>query len=139
MPDIFTGNVIENIIALNKLIVERRNESFGLDDTEVFYDTFRSVNEFNAIPDPRIRMIKKASKLLSGLVWGQPFKNGNKSTATAVTVYFLQKNGYDLRFVSKKEKQEYFQLLEDTAYKPEGDLTIYPDIENYLMKKIVKK
>jgi hypothetical protein len=69
MPDLFTGNVIENIVALNKLIVERRDEPFGLDDTEVFYGTFRNVNEFNSIPDPRIRIIKKASTLLSGLVW----------------------------------------------------------------------
>lgn len=139
MPDLFTGNVIENIVALNKLIVERRDEHFGLDDTEVFYGTFRNVNEFNSIPDPRIRIIKKASTLLSGLVWGQPFKNGNKATASAVTKYFLQKNGFDLKFANKREKQEYFKLLEDTTYKPEGDPSIYPDIENYMMKKVVKK
>jgi hypothetical protein len=30
-------------------------------------------------------------------------------------------------------------LLEDTTYKPEGDPSIYPDIENYMMKKVVKK
>ena len=139
MPDIFTGKVIENIIELNKVIVERRKEPFGLDDRDVFYDTFRNANEFNTISDPRTRIVKKASTLLSGLVWGQPFKNGNKATATAVTTYFLQKNGFDLKFANKKEKQEYFQLLEATAYKPEGDLSIYPDIEDYLMKKVVKK
>ncbi|QLH06952.1 hypothetical protein [Nitrosopumilus ureiphilus] len=139
MSDMFTGNVIENIVALNKLIVEQRGESFGLDDIEVFYGTFRHVNEFNPIPDPRIRIIKKASILLSGLVWGQSFKNGNKATATAVTKYFLQKNGFDLKFANKREKQEYFKLLEDTTYKPEGDPSIYPDIETYLMKKVVKK
>ncbi len=89
MPDIFTGDVIENIVELNKHITTHRNEPFGLDDTEIFYETFRNVNEFTSIPDPRTRIIKKAATLLSGIVWGQPFKNGNKATASAVTKYFL--------------------------------------------------
>lgn len=91
MHDTFSDRNIENVIELNRQIVGKRNENFGLSDHAKFYDIFRNVNGFSSVVDPKIRVTKKASTLLSGIVWGQPFKNGNKATGTVITKYFLRK------------------------------------------------
>jgi len=71
-------------------------------------------------------------------VWNQPFKNGNKATATAITKYFLRKNGYFFPLSTDKEEREYFKLLEKTIEKFEGDATIYSEIEEYLLRKVIR-
>ncbi|MHB8547324.1 MAG: Fic family protein [Nitrosotalea sp.] len=58
---------------------------------------FSKANSFNDIKDQRTRIIKKATAVLGGISWQQPFNNGNKTIAIIVTKYFLQKNGFDLR------------------------------------------
>lgn len=138
MPDSFTDRNVENVKDVNRHIVESRGESFGLDDPTKFYDVFREVNGFYSIEDPKMRLIKKAATLLSGLVWGQPFKNGNKATATAITKYFLKKNGYFFVLQNDEEEKEFFNLLERTVEKFEGDPTIYSEIEKYLIRKVIK-
>ena len=137
MIDIFSDKNIENVIDLNREIVANRNESFGLDNSQAFYNLFRRVNGFGGESDPKLRIIKKSATLLSGIVWEQPFKNGNKSTATAITKYFLQKNGYFFPLSTDDDEREYFELLERTVKKFEGDITIYSEIEEYLFRKVI--
>jgi len=138
VTDIFSDKHIENVIDLNRQIVANRDEPFGLDDSQAFYDIFRRVNGFGGESDPKLRMIKKAATLLSGIVWEQPFKNGNKATASAITKYFLQKNGYFFPLSTDDDEGEYFKLLERTVEKFEGDVTIYFEIERYLLGKVVR-
>jgi len=138
MSDVFSDKNIENVIDLNRQIVANRDEPFGLDDSQVFYDIFRRVNGFGGELDPKLRIIKKSATLLSGIVWKRPFKNGNKATATAITKYFLQKNGYFFPLSTDDDEREYFKLLERTVEKVEGDKTIYSEIEEYLFGKVIR-
>ena len=126
------------LLNLTSKLLQIENEPFGLDNSQTFYDIFRKVNGHSAEPDPKLRIIKKSATLLSGIVWEQPFKNGNKATATAITKYFLQKNGFFFPLSTDDEEKEYFDLLEKTVNKFEGDDTIYSDIENYLLRKVVR-
>ena len=138
MPEIFSDESIEHVIELNEMICEQRPEPSGIDDMETFYEIFRRVNGFSNEVDSKIRIIKKCAALLSGIVWGQPFKNGNKATATAISKYFLRKNGYYLLWNSDAEESYYYDLVDKTSLKFEGDPTIYSDIEEYLLGKIRK-
>ena len=138
MPELFSDASIEYVIELNDIICEQRPEPSGIDDIETFYDIFRMVNGFARESDSKIRIIKKSATLLSGIVWGQPFKNGNKATATATTKYFLRKNGYYLLWNNDAEEGHYYDLLDKTSLKFEGDSTIYSEIEEYLSDKIQK-
>ena len=49
----------------------------------------------------------KASRLLYSITFAQPFYEGNKETALAVTKVFLDKNGYKL----VAQDEEIFELL----------------------------
>ena len=138
MTEIFSDESIEYVIELNEMICEQRPEPSGLDDMEIFYEIFRKANGFSNESDPKTRIIKKSATLLSGIVWGQPFKNGNKATATATTKYFLRKNGYYLLWGNDAEERCYYDLLYKTSLKFEDDPTIYSDIEKYLSSKIRK-
>ncbi len=136
MTEIFSDKSIEYVIELNEIICEQRPEPSGIDDMETFYEIFRKANGFSSESDPKTRIIKKSATLLSGIVWGQPFKNGNKATATATTKYFLRKNGYYLLWENDAEESCYYDLVDKTSLKFEGDPTIYSDIEKYLSDKI---
>jgi len=138
VTDIFSDKNIENVIDLNRQIVANRDEPFGLDDSQAFYNIFRRVNGFGSESDHKLRIVKKSATLLSGIVWKQPFKNGNKATASAITKYFLQKNGYFFPLSTDNDEREYFKLLERTVEKFEGDATIYSEIEEYLLGKVIR-
>lgn len=58
-------------------------------------------------------MIKRASHLLGGIVFEQPFKNGNKSTAFIVTQHYLKINGFI--FSVNISDDELIQLLESVS------------------------
>ncbi len=138
MTEIFSDDSIEYVIELNEMICEQRPEPSGIDDMEIFYEIFRKTNGFSSESDSKTRIIKKSASLLSGIVWGRPFKNGNKATATATTKYFLRKNGYYLLWDNDPEESYYYGLLHETSLKFEGDPTIYSNIEEYLSGKIKK-
>lgn len=135
MNEIFSDNVINNVIRVDKHICTHRNEPFGC-VTERLFAVFNQVNSFNNIKDKKERIIKKAAHLLGGIVWQQPFSNGNKRTALAVTIHFLRKNGFTISLKTRKEEKEMFCLLEKTMLKSEGDDTIIPEVEDYLRRKV---
>ncbi len=135
MSENFSNELIRNIILGNKHIVNHRNESFGVNNERIEW-VFSKANSFNDIKDQRTRIIKKATVVLGGISWQQPFNNGNKTIAIIVTKYFLQKNGFDLRLSTDQEEDELIDLLVRTMYKFEDDLTIFSEIEEYLNRKV---
>lgn len=134
--EIFSDELLKNVIRANHHIVNHRKEKFGC-VLERLLDVFNKVNSYNDIIDRRERIIKKTSHILGGLTWAQPFSNGNKRTALTISIYFLRKNGFDLPITSKGEEKELFDLLEKTIFKFEGDETIISEVENYLLRKVV--
>jgi len=109
--EIFSEELLKNVIRANHHIVNHRKEKFGC-VLERLLNVFNKVNSFNDIVDRKERIIKKAAHILGGLTWSQPFSNGNKRTALTISIYFLRKNGFDLPIMSKGEEKELFDLLE---------------------------
>lgn len=111
--EIFSPDAIKNISLINKHVVEKRPESFGVDDPSIITEIFERVNQYFHIPNKKIRVIKRASHLLAGIVFEQPFKNGNKSTAFIVTQHYLKINGFV--FSVNVSDDELVQLLESVS------------------------
>ena len=111
MLEIFSEELLKNVIRANHHIVNHRKEKFGC-VLERLLNVFNKVNSFNDIVDRKERIIKKTAHILGGLTWSQPFSNGNKRTALTISIYFLRKNGFDLPIMSKGEEKELFDLLE---------------------------
>ena len=134
--EIFSEELLKNVIRANHHIVNHRKEKFGC-VLERLLNVFNKVNSFNDIVDRKERIIKKTAHILGGLTWSQPFSNGNKRTALTISIYFLRKNGFDLPIMSKGEEKELFDLLEKTIFKDESDETIISEVEDYLSKKVI--
>ncbi len=111
--EFFSSDAIKNISLINKHIVEKRPESFGVDDPSLIIKIFERVNRDYHIPNKKIRLIKRASHVLAGIIFEQPFKNGNKSTAYIVTQHYLKING--LTFSVNISDYEVIQLLESVS------------------------
>lgn len=111
--EIFSPDAIKNISLINKHVVKKRPESFGVDDPSIITEIFERVNQYFHIPNKKIRVIKRASHLLAGIVFEQPFKNGNKSTAFIVTQHYLKINGFI--FSVNVSDDELVQLLESVS------------------------
>lgn len=136
MSENFSDELIKNIIHGNEHLVNHRKESFGVNDERIEW-VFSKANSFNDVKDKRTRIIKKATAVLAGISWQQPFNNGNKTIALIVTKYFLLKNGFDLRISTEQEEDELIDLLTKTMYKYEDDPTIFSEVEEYLNRKVV--
>ncbi|MGI8834832.1 MAG: Fic family protein, partial [Nitrososphaeraceae archaeon] len=54
------------------------------------------IDSYNVIKDKRQRIIKKATRILAGITYYQPFGDGNKETAHYMTIRFLKRNGFKL-------------------------------------------
>lgn len=145
MSEFVSKNIIDNIIKANKHLVQHRGESFGV-NKEKLLDVINTVNTTNAPADndiirtlfKRKRTIKKASLLLAGITYHQPFNNGNKATAFVITKHFLRKNGYSLSLKTIEEEKELFLLLERIVLKFEG-MDIASEAEAYLDNKVIPK
>lgn len=128
--------MIQNITYLNQQITSHRNESFCYIQDRLD-NVFHNVNSFNEIVDKKERIIRKSAHLLGGITFEQPYCNGNKRTALSVTMYFLRKNGFNLPLPTVTDEKEIFDLLEKTMLKMDGDVTIIPEVEEYLKRKVV--
>ncbi len=135
MSENFSNEEIEEIILDNKDLVESRDEPFDINREKVFA-VFSKLNSFNYITNKRDRVIRKASNILAGLTWQQPFSEGNKETALSVTKLFLRRNGFDLPINTPADEKEIFDLLVKTVFKFEDDPTITHEIEEFLFKKV---
>ena len=136
MFEIFSENDIQEVIDANKLIVSYDNEPHGV-SLDVLDDIFKLVNSFNDVKPGRDRIVKKATHILAGISYNQPFKEGNRRTSYYVLKSFLGRNLFILRFYNSKQEDEFTDLLRRTAEeKFEDDPTIYSEVEQYLAQKI---
>lgn len=113
-PEIFSENAIRNIALVNEHVCEKRPELIGADQ-EKLPEIFQMVNRRYRIPDKRKRIVRKAAHILAGIIFHQPFKNGNKTTAEIIMKHFLKLNGYQLPIRTKKERREWIKLEVDIS------------------------
>jgi len=132
----FTENEIEEIIQDNEELVNERGDSFGVNRDEL-QKIFENINNFNEVSGFKERIIRKASWILGGITFHQPFNDGNKETALSLTKYFLRKNDLDLPLSTREEEKEIYDLLNKTIFKFEDDPTIISEIEDFLTSKVV--
>lgn len=135
MPETFSDIRIEAIIRDNKRLVEQRGEPFCVVKDRLD-DVFSNVNSYNDIQNKKERIIRKASHILGGITYRQPFCEGNRETALTHTILFLRDNGFDLPLDTQEDKQEIFDLLDRTIFKDELDQTIISEVEQYLTRKV---
>jgi len=86
--EIFGQKDIEEVIEVNKLICSYHNEPVGV-DMEILNSIFDKVNSYNEISDRRARIIKKATHILAGISYNQPFIEGNRRTSHYLVKNFL--------------------------------------------------
>lgn len=136
MSEYFSDDEIEEIIRYNKKIDEENN-LFEL-DSEILYKIFDKVNKlYEKEIDKKTRIIKKATRILAGITFSQPFHEGNKRTAILVTLMFLKRNGFDIPLTTRDKKTKLYNLLIKTMNKFHGDPTIYSEVEDYIKQEIV--
>lgn len=134
-PEIFSNEEIEYLIVDNRKTVESRGQPFGV-DREILSMILHDVNSFSNITDKRARIIRKAADLLSGIVYHQPFNDGNKESALSWTIWFLRKNGFNLSLQNRQVKTDVYDLMTATSLKFEGE-DIVSMVEEYLSEKVV--
>jgi hypothetical protein len=60
-----------------------------------------------------------------------------QSTATLVTLMFLNRNGYDVPLIYSAQKIRFYDLLIKTMLKFIGDTTTYLEVEDYIKQEII--
>ncbi|WP_420546148.1 Fic family protein [Nitrosopumilus sp.] len=141
MNEVFSKKAIQNIVKVNEHICKHRGEEHGVDDKDLLELIFNDVNSHNDIENKKARIIEKASYLLGGIIYEQPFKNGNKATADAITDYFLRNNGYELPIRTEEESNALIQLELEISplHTMDGQKhTIFPKLRKFLCLKIVE-
>lgn len=128
-----------DVILVNRQFCKQLDEPYGLDYPEILQKIVDEINSYNKLEDDKEKAIQKAACLLIGLVFDQPFKNGNKRTSLAISLLLMRIHHHDIEEYGNKEKQKIlYELLENTMMKMEGDKTIKTDIEKFLRENITK-
>lgn len=129
----------EDVIVVNKQFCMQLDEPYGLDYPNILQKILDEFNEYDKLEDDKEKAIQKACCLLVGLVFEQPFKNGNKRTSVAISLLMMKIHHYDIKGYEQEEKQEqFYNLLNKTMMKMEGDQTIRSELEQYLRENIIK-
>ncbi|MEP0824763.1 MAG: Fic family protein [Nitrososphaera sp.] len=134
LQELYTEEDIDGIIEYNRRLMLRRKEDFEA-DRDILIKIFSRVNAIGPaeVPNSRERTIQKASRILSGIAFRQPFHEGNKTTALFTTIDYLRQNGYDLPLETIAQEQEVFDLLVLVMYgSKEAE-----DVRDFLDKRIV--
>ena len=108
------------IIIFNRMKVEERGELFEIDE-DCLEKILSRMKNYDNIEDRQQRIIKKATRILAGITYYQPFGDGNEETALVTTIRYLRKNGFDLSIYTTKQRNEVYNLLTNTIPKPPND------------------
>lgn len=128
-----------DIIIVNREFCKDLGEQYGLDHPDILQKVLDEYNVFDKIEDQKEKAVQKACCLMVGLVFGQPFKNGNKRTSLAVARVMMKAHGYTIEgYETEKKQEEFYNLLEKTMLKMEGDPTIKTELEDYLRENLIK-
>jgi prophage maintenance system killer protein len=136
MSESFSPKDVAHIIIFNKMRVDDRGELFDVNE-DCLQKIFNRMNRYYQIKDKRKRIIKKATRILAGITYYQPFGEGNKETALAATKLYLRRNGFYLILRTPDDEEEVYDLLTKTIWKPTNDPTIFGEVEEYLFRKVI--
>jgi len=128
-----------DLIVVNRQFCEQSNEQYGLDHPDILQQILDEFNGYNKLNDDKEKAIQKACCLMVGLVFDQPFKNGNKRTSVSISLLIMRIHNYDIDGYRNEEKQKkFYNLLDKTMMKMEGDNTIKIELEEYLRNNMIK-
>ena len=127
-----------DLIVINRQFCKELGETYGLDYHDLLQNILDEYNKYDTYDDVKEKTIQKACCLMVGLVFHQPFKNGNKRTAVSISLIMMKDNGFKIKGYETEEVQKvFYQLLNNTMMKMEGDESIKPDLENYLRENLI--
>ena len=139
MSETLTSEDIDGIIEYNKSELARYGDAdlFEVDENYMYNTLPKWIDSHNHIKDKHTRIRKKATEILSGISYYQPFFDANKRTALTATVLFLEKYGFTLPMYSLQFQKETGDLLIKTILKPTNDPSIIDEVERYLENTII--
>lgn len=127
-----------DIIIVDRYFCKNSNEVYGLDHPDILQKILDEYNTYDTLDDQKEKAVQKACCLMEGLVFGQPFKNGNKRTSFAVSRVMMKVHGYAIEgYETEVKQEEFYNLLEKTMLKMEGDPTIKTELETYLRENLI--
>ena len=139
MP-IFDGILsTDDVVIVNQQFCKQLDEPYGLDYPEQLEKIVHEINSYNELKNDKEKTMLKTTCLLVGLVFERPFKNGNKRTAVALSILIMRSHNYDIKdYKSEIQQKKFYELLEKTMLKMEGDPTIKSEIEEFLKENVIK-
>ena len=129
----------DDVIIVNQQFCKQLDEPYGLDYPEQLEKIVNEINNYNKLQNDKEKAILKMTCLLVGLVFGQPFKNGNKRTSVALSLLIIRSHDYDIKdYQIETQQKKFYELLEKTMLKMDGDPTVKSEIENFLRDNMTK-
>ncbi|WP_316504859.1 Fic family protein [Nitrosopumilus sp.] len=129
----------DDVIIVNQQFCKQLDEPYGLDYPEQLEKIVDEINSYNQLSDDKEKAILKTTCLLVGLVFEQPFKNGNKRTAAALSILIIRSHNCDIKdYKNEIQQKRFYELLEKSMLTMEGDPTIKSDIEKFLRENVIK-
>jgi len=133
-----TKLTLELIIEINKGIIQEWLEQnpTAFEAVDVNQDELKTILK---LVDKQENLIMKASYILGGISWAQPFSGGNKRTAFVCADTLLRLNGFRL-LVDDENEQEYLRklLLEIQEERSKLNEDVMAKIILYVSKRIRK-
>lgn len=119
---------VEEAIVLHVLLMrEWKEERFGVDRKDLLESALN--RPINAANFEGADIAKQGATLCYGLVKNHPWLGGNKRTASFLTEFFLELNGYEIT----ASDAEFYNLV----LKIESDVWKTSEIEDWLRSRIV--
>lgn len=133
-----TKLTIELVVEINKGIIQEWLEEnpTAFEAVNVNRDELKNILK---IVDKQENLIMKASYILGGISWAQPFSGGNKRTAFVCADTLLRLNGFRLA-IDDENEQEYLRklLLEIQEERSKLNEDVMAKIILYVSKRIRK-
>ncbi len=134
----FSGDLDkEHVITVNQQIAKQDNVEYGLDHQDIVDEIIQDWTAYDRIEDDKERIVRKIARLLTGLCYDQPFKNGNKRTALSLAILLLRINHWNLPYGDTGNRKMIFDFLKGLMYKFEGE-DVQSQVEEFLRENIEK-
>jgi len=128
-----------DVIIVNRKFCKELGEPYELSYPDMLQSIIDEYNSYDSLPDEKEKAIQKACCLFVGLVFEQPFKNGNKRSALSISLIMMKYHKHKINGYENEEVQEkFYKLLDKTMMKMEGDLTIKSELYDYLRENLIK-
>ena len=85
-----------DVIVVKQQFCKQLDKSYELDYPEKLQEIVDEINSYNKLEDGREKAIQKVCCLMTGLVFDQLFKNGNKRISVALALLVMRIHHYDI-------------------------------------------